>query len=209
VQKGDEKFQTTDKEKLESILKDSYLEEYSTSLYEEWSKEVSKLNSFYIRFIKAYFVGKISENMALKMFKILDTIKDDLEEFYFNIRSGLLTKYKENPKSELLQEVATKDRVFKIYQSSQAKFIDLLKDETSQVAYRFLNTLLSELLNFKIEEKSEGFEDIYSKMIELHSTNLEIYLNDIEMYGRELEKRDMEISKLMFKMTKDLEKKGE
>ena len=85
----------------------------------------------------------------------------------------------------------------------------MLKNETSQVAYRFLNSLLSELLDFKIEEKSKGYEDIYEKMTELHSTNLEIYLNDIVTYGKELEKRDMEISKLMFKMTTDLEKLGE
>jgi len=209
LQKSDEKFQTTDKEKLQNILKDGYLEEYHNTLYIEWTKEIDKLNKFYIKFIKAYFIGKISENMVLEIFSILQNIKDDLEEFYLSIRSGLVTKYKDNPKSELLQEIATKDRVFKIYQKSQTKFIELLKNETSQVAYRFLNSLLSELLDFKIEEKSEGYEEIYEKMIELHSTNLEIYLNDIVMYGKELEKRDMEISKLMFKMTSDLEKIGE
>ena len=147
--------------------------------------------------------------MVLKIFAILNSIKEDLEEFYLTIRSGLVTKYKNNPKSELIQEIATKDRIYKIYQKSQSKFIELLKNETSQVAYRFLNEILSELLEFKIEEKSEGYEEIYEKMAELHSTNLEIYLNDIVVYGQELEKRDMEISKLMFKMTTDLEKIGE
>ena len=146
--------------------------------------------------------------MVLEIFSILDSIKQDLEEFYLTIRSGLITKYKDNPKSELIQEIATKDRIFKIYQNSQSTFIALLKDETSQVAYRFLNSLLSELLDFKIEEKSEGYEDVHEKIAELHSTNLEIYLNDIVMYGKELEKGDMEISKLMFKMATDLEKIG-
>ena len=209
LQKSDEKFQTTDKEKLKDILRDGYLEEYHNTLYIEWTEEIDKLNKFYIKFIKAYFIGKISENMVLEIFSILDSIKQDLEEFYLTIRSGLVTKYKENPKSELIQEVATKDRIYKIYQKSQIKFIESLKNETSQVAYRFLNSLLSELLEFKIEEKSEGYEEIYEKMIELHSTNFEIYLNDIVTYGKELEKRDMEISKLMFKMTTDLEKIGE
>ncbi len=209
LQKSDEKFQATDKEKLKTILKDGYLEEYHEQLFSEWTKEIDKLNKFYIKFIKAYFIGKISENIVLEIFSILDSIKQDLEEFYLDIRSGLITKYKDNPKSELIQEIATKDRIFKIYQKSQIKFIELLKNETSQVAYRFLNSLLSELLNFKIEEKSEGYEEIYEKITQLHSTNLEIYLNDIVMYGKELEKRDMEISKLMFKMTTDLEKAGE
>jgi len=209
LQKSDEKFQTTDKEKLKDILRDGYLEEYHNTLYMEWTKEIDKLNKFYIKFIKAYFIGKISENMVLEIFSILDNIKQDLEDFYLTIRSGLVTKYKDNPKSELIQEIATKDRIYKIYQKSQIKFIELLKNETSQVAYRFLNATLSELLDFKIEEKSEGYEEIYEKMIELHSTNLEIYLNDIVTYGKELEKRDMEISKLMFKMTTDLEKTGE
>jgi len=209
LQKSDEKFQTTDKEKLKDVLRDGYLEEYHNTLYIEWTKEIDKLNKFYIKFIKAYFTGKISENIVLEIFSILDAIKQDLEEFYLTVRSGLVTKYKENPKSELIQEVATKDRIYKIYQNSQIKFIELLKNETSQVAYRFLNSLLSELLDFKIEEKSEGYEEIYEKMIELHSTNFEIYLNDIVTYGKELEKRDMEISKLMFKMTTDLEKIGE
>lgn len=209
LQKTDEKFCTTDREKLESVLKDGYLEEYAEKLYAEWSSEIDKINSFYIKFIKAYFVGKISENLVLEIFTILHSIKQDLEDFYLNIRSGLITKYKENPKSELLQEITTKDRVFKIYQDSQPKFIALLKDETSQVAYRFLNTILSELLEFNIEEQSEGYEDIYEKMVQLHSKNLEIYLNDIIVYGKELEKRDMEISKLMFKMQTDLEKEGE
>ena len=209
LQKSDDKFQTTDKNKLKNILKDGYLEEYQETLFQEWKKEIDKLNKFYIKFIKAYFIGKISENMVLEIFSILDSIKEDLEEFYLTIRSGLVTKYKDNPKSELIQEVVTKDRIFKIYQKSQIKFIELLKNETSQVAYRFLNSLLSELLDFKIEEKSEGYEEIYEKMIELHSLNLEIYLNDIVTYGKELEKRDMEISKLMFKMTTDLEKTGE
>jgi hypothetical protein len=209
LQKTDEKFYTTDKEKLEDILKEGYLEEHHEKIFQEWETELDKLNKFYIRFIKAYFIDVISDNMVLEIFAIFDNIKQDLEEFYLNIRSGLLTKYKDNPKSELLQEIATKDRVFKIYQKSQTKFITLLKNETSQVAYRFLNNLLSELLDFKIEEKSEGYEEIYKKMMELHSLNLEIYLNDIVVYGQELEKRDMEISKLMFKMRTDLEKTGE
>lgn len=209
LQKSDDKFQTTDKDKLKNILKDGYLEEYQETLFQEWTKEIDKINKFYIKFIKAYFIGKISDNMVLEIFSILDSIKQDLEEFYLDIRSGLVTKYKDNPKSELIQEIATKDRIFKIYQKSQIKFIELLKNETSQVAYRFLNSLLSELLDFKIEEKSEGYEEIYEKMTELHSLNLEIYLNDIVTYGKELEKRDMEISKLMFKMTTDLEKVGE
>lgn len=209
LQKSDEKFNTTDKEKLKDILKDGYLEEYHNYLYTEWKNEINKLNKFYIKFIKAYFIGKISDKMVLEIFAILESIKQDLEKFYLNIRSGLVTKYKDNPKSQLLQEVATKDRIYKIYQNSQSKFIALLKNETSQVAYRFLNTILSELLNFKIEEKSEGYEEIYEKMIQLNSMNLEIYLNDIVSYGQELEKRDMEISKLMFKMKTDLEKQGE
>ena len=209
LQKSDEKFQTTDRKKLKDILKDGYLEAYHHVLYSEWKKEIDKINRFYIKFIKAYFIGKISENMVLEIFSILESIKQDLEAFYFTIRSGLLTKYKENPKSELIQEVATKERIYKIYQNSQSKFITLLKNESSQVAYRFLNTILSELLDFKIEEKSEGYEEIYAKMTKLHTMNFEIYLDDIVMYGKELEKRDMEISKLMFKMTRDLEKKGE
>ena len=209
LQKEDEKFRTTDKIKLENILKDGYLEEYSETLYGEWCQEIEKINRLYLEFIKAYFIGKISQNMVLEFFKIFSTIKEELEDFYLNIRSGLLTKYKENPKSELIQEIATKDRVLKIYQNSQTKFIELLQKESSQVAYRFVNTILKELLEFKIEEKSEGYEEIYKKMLELHSTNLEIYLNDIVVYGKELEKRDMEISKLMFKMQTDLEKEGE
>jgi len=209
LQKSDEKFTTTDKEKLAQVLKDGYLEEYTDTIYQEWKLEIDKINKFYIKFIKAYFTDKISDNMVLEIFTILQSIKDDLEDFYLTIRSGLLTKYKENPKSNMLQEIATKDRVFKIYQKSQSKFIELLKNETSQVAYRFLNIILSELLDFKIEEKSDGYEEIYDKMVQLHSINLEIYLNDIVTYGKELEKRDMEISKLMFKMTTDLEKIGE
>jgi len=209
LQKSDEKFHTTDREKLKEKLKDGYLEAYHETLFQEWRAETEKLNKFYIKFIKAYFIGKISQNMLLAIFAIFESIKQDLEEFYLTVRSGFVTKYKENPKSELIQEVITKDRIYKIYQNSQSKFIALLQNETSQVAYRFLNSILSELLDFKIEEKSEGFEDIYEKMIKLHATNLEIYLNDIVMYGKELEKRDMEISKLMFKMQTDLEKQGE
>lgn len=209
VQKSDEKFQTTDSKKLQEILKDGYLEEYHETLFQEWKKEIDKLNKFYIKFIKAYFVGKISQNMVIEIFAIIYSIKEDLEDFYLTIRSGLVTKYKDNPKSKLIQEVVTKNRIYHIYQKSQSKFIALLKNETSQVAYRFLNSLLSELLDFKIEEKSEGYEVIYEKMVVLHTRNLEIYLNDIVMYGKELEKRDMEISKLMFKMTTDLEKIGE
>lgn len=209
LQKSDEKFHTTDKEKLKEVLKDGYLEEYHEQLFAEWAKEIDKLNKFYLKFIKAYFIGKISQNMALEIFGILESIKQDLEEFYLTIRSGLVTQYKGNPKNELIQEVATKDRIYKIYQKSQPKFIELLKNETSQVAYRFLNTLLGELLDFKIEEKSKGYEEIYEKMAKLHAINLEIYLNDIVAYGQELEKRDMEISKLMFKMRTDLEKRGE
>jgi len=206
LQKSDEKFTTTDKEKLAQVLKDGYLEEYTDTIYQEWKQEIDKINKFYIKFIKAYFTDKISDNMVLEIFTILQSIKDDLADFYLTIRSGLLTKYKDNPKSNMIQEIATKDRVFKIYQKSQSRFIELLKNETSQVAYRFLNTILSELLDFKIEEKSDGYEEIYDKMVQLHSTNLEIYLNDIVVYGKELEKRDMEISKLMFKMQTDLEK---
>jgi len=206
LQNLDEHFKTTSKEKLQEVLKDGYLEEYTDKLYQEWKNEIDKLNKLYLKFIKAYFIGKISENMVLEMFNIINDIKSDLEEFYLTIRSGLITKYKENPKSDFIQEIATKDRIFKIYQSFQPRFIELLKKESSQVSYRFLNQILSELLDFEIEEKSKTFEEIYQKMAELHSKNLEIYLNDIVMYGKELEKRDMEISKLMFKMQKDLEK---
>ena len=209
LQKSDEKFHTTDRKKLETILKNGYLEEYQHQLFKEWKDEIEKVDKFYIKFIKAYFTGKISANMLLEIFAIFQIIKEDLEDFYLTIRSGLVTKYKENPKSQLIQEIATKDRIYKIYQNSQPRFIELLKKETSQVAYRFLNHILSELLDFKIEEKSEGYEEIYEKMVKLHTTNLEIYLNDIVTYGKELEKRDMEISKLMFKMTTDLEKVGE
>lgn len=111
LQMSDEKFQTIDKEKLKDILKDCYLEEYHKTLYIEWTKETDKLNTFYIKFIKAYFIGKISENMVLEIFSILDSIKQNLEKFYLDIRSGFITKYKDNPKSELIQEVATKDRI--------------------------------------------------------------------------------------------------
>jgi hypothetical protein len=209
LQNTDEKFNTTDKEKLIKKFQDSYLEDYTDTIYQEWINEIDKLNKFYIKFIKAYFIGKVSDNMVLEIFGILNSIKDDLEEFYLTIRSGLIAKYKDNPKNKLLQEIATKDRIFKIYQKSQSRFIELLKNENSQVAYRFINNILSQLLDFTISEKSECYEDIYEKMTQLHSTNLEIYLNDIIIYGKELEKRDMEISKLMFKMQTDLENIGE
>jgi len=208
-QEADEKLITTDKEKLENILKDGYLGQYFEALYQEWCSEIDKINKFYLKTLQGYFVGKISQDVVLEIFHIFQSIKDDLEDFYLTIRSGIVVKYKENPKSELLQQIATKDRIFKIYKNAQPKFITLLKKETSQVTYRFLNTLLSEIIDFKIKEESEGYEEIYQKMAELHSTNLEIYLNDIEMYGKELEKRDMEISKLIFKMQTDLEKQGE
>jgi hypothetical protein len=209
LQETDEKLATTNKEKLENLLKESYLEEYFEVLYQEWCNETNKINKLYIKVFKAYFVGKISQNVVLEIFHIFQSIKDDLEDFYLTIRSGIVVKYKENPKSELLQQIATKDRIFKIYKNTQPKFIALLKIETSKVSYRFLNTLLGEIIDFKIQEESEGYEEIYQKMAELHSTNLEIYLNDIEVYGKELEKRDMEISKLIFKMQTDLEKKGD
>lgn len=209
VQESDEKFYTTDKENLKTTLKDEYLESYHEQLFNEWKNEIDKLNKFYIKFIQAYFINSISEKMVLEIFSILASIKQDLEAFYLTIRSGLIVKYKENPKSKFIQEISTKERIYKIYQKSQAKFIALLQNENSHLAYRFLNTLLAELLNFKIEEKSEGYEGIYEKMAQLHATNLEIYLNDVIVYGEELEKRGIEISKLMFKMTTDLEKQGE
>jgi len=56
LQKSDEKFQTTDNEKLKTILKDGYLEEHHNTLYIEWTKEIDKLNKFYIKFIKAYLL---------------------------------------------------------------------------------------------------------------------------------------------------------
>lgn len=205
LQKADETFKTRDKEKLNDVLRDGYLEAYHDALYDEWAKEINKLNRLHIRFIRAYFIEKISEHTVVAIFDIIQGIKADLEDFYLTIRSGLITKYQDNPKSKLLQEIATKDRIFKIYQKSQARFIDLLQQETSQVAYRFINTLLGELLDFNIEEKSEGYEAIYETMVQLHGANLEIYLNDVATYGKELEKRDMEISKLMFKMQQDLE----
>jgi Na+/phosphate symporter len=109
----------------------------------------------------------------------------------------------------MLQEIVTKERIFKIYQNAQPKLIAQLKKEESLVAYRFINRLLGELLEFRIEEKSQGYEEITEKMLALHSKNLEMYLYDVKLYGKELEKRDMEISKLMFKMQTDLEKEGE
>jgi len=206
VQKTQEKFTTTDKEKLQKVLEDGYLSEYNEIIYAEWKMEVDKINKIYIQFVKGYFIGQISQNSIIELFSILQSIKDELEDFYVTIRSGIVIKYKDNPKNKLLQEIVVKERVFKIYQNSQTKFIKLLKAESSKVAYRFLNTILSGLLDFKIIEQSEGYEDIYKKMLNLHSMNLEIYLNDIEIYGKELEKRDLEISKLMFKMQTDLEK---
>jgi len=207
VQKREEKFAKVDKDKLQEIFKDGALDDYSQDIYNEWSSEIDKINKLYLIFIKAYFIGKISEDMVINMFIILNHIKDDLEEFYIKIRLGIIITYKDNPKSNLLQEIDTKDRVFKIYKKSQSKFIKLLKNEKSQVAYRFLNTILGDLLEFKID--GEGYEELYKQMSELHSQNLEIYLNDIEIYGRELEKRNLEISNLMFKMKSDLEKNKE
>ena len=207
VQKREEKFTKVDRDKLQKIFKDGALEEYWQDIYNEWHCEIDKINRLYLIFIKAYFIGKISENMVINIFLILNKIKDDLEEFYLQIRLGIIINYKDNPKSNLLQEINTKDRIFKIYKKSQPKFIELLKNEKSQVAYRFLNRILGDLLEFKID--SEGYEELYQKMSELHSKNLEIYLNDIEIYGKELEKRNLEISKLMFKMKSDLEKNKE
>ncbi len=206
VQKKQEKFVSTDKDKLDTLLEESYLSEYNEIIYDEWKLEIDKINRLYIQFVKGYFIGQISQNSIIELFNILDTIKDELEDFYLTIRSGIVIKYKDNPKSKLLQEIVVKDRVFKIYQNSQTKFIKLLKTEKSKVAYRFLNNILSILLDFKIIEQSKDYEDIYKKMVDLHSTNLEIYINDIELYGKELEKRDLEISKLMFKMQTDLQK---
>jgi len=205
LQKADETFKTRDKQKLNDVLCDGYLEAYHDALYDEWTKEINKLNQLHLRFICAYFIEKISEHTVLAIFDIIQGIKDDLEDFYLTIRSGLITKYQDNPKSKLLQEIASKERIFKIYQKSQPRFIDLLQQESSQVACRFINALLGELLDFNIEEKSDGYEAIYEKMVQLHGANLEIYLDDIVTYGKELEKRDLEISKLMFKMQKDLE----
>lgn len=201
----DEKLAIINKEKLEEIFKDAYLEKYFEDIYKEWCDEIDKINKFYLKILKGYFVGKISQDLVLEIFAILQTIKDDLEDFYLTVRLGLTLKYKENPKRKLLEEIATKNRIFKIHESTQLKFIALLKNTTSQLSYRFLNSLLSEMIDFKIEEKSEGHEEMYQKMAELHSINLEIYLNDIEMYGKELEKKNMEISKLIFKMQSDLE----
>ncbi|MDQ6963036.1 MAG: hypothetical protein Q9M28_11025 [Mariprofundaceae bacterium] len=209
VQKTQEKFTTTDKGKLETALKDAYLTEHLEAVYQEWEKETDKINRFYIQLIKGYFIGQISQHSLLELFNILHTIKDNLEDFYLTIRSGIIIKYKENPKTKLLQEIIVKDRTFKIYKNSQSRFIELLKAEDSKVGYRFLNKVLSQLLDFKIEEQSKGYEAIYQQMVDLHALNLEIYLNDIEIYGKELEKKDLEISKLMFKMETDIQKERE
>jgi hypothetical protein len=208
LQKADERFTSTDKEKLKKHLEEGYLEIYTETLYEEWKSEIEKINQFYVRSIEAHFISTLSEETLLEVFKVLQSLKDALEDFYLTIRSGFITKYQENPKSAMLQEIVTKDRIFKIYQNAQPKLIAQLKKEESLVAYRFINRLLGELLEFRIEEKSQGYEEITEKMVALHSKNLEIYLYDVEMYGKVLEKRDMEISKLMFKMQTDLEKRG-
>jgi len=209
LQKADEQFFTTNKEKLKKHLKEGYLETYTETLYEEWQSEIEKINQFYIRSIKAHFIGTLSEETLLEVFKVLQNLKEALEDFYLTVRSGFITQYRENPKSAMLQEIVTKERIFKIYQNAQPKLIAQLKKEESLVAYRFINRLLGELLEFRIEEKSQGYEEITEKMLALHSKNLEMYLYDVKLYGKELEKRDMEISKLMFKMQTDLEKEGE
>ncbi|MDQ7003647.1 MAG: hypothetical protein Q9N67_01450 [Ghiorsea sp.] len=193
---------------MAATLEDAYLVEHLEVVYHEWAKELDNINQLYIQLIKGYFIGQISQHSMLALFTILHDLKDDLEDFYLTIRSGIIIKYKENPKSKLLQEVIVKDRTFKIYKGAQPRFIALLKAEDSKVGYRFLNQILSQLLDFKIEEQSKGYEEIYKQMIDLHALNLEIYLNDIEVYGKELEKKDLEISKLMFKMETDLEKEG-
>ena len=132
VQQADEKFRTTDKEKLSRVLENAYLGDEQPVLYAEWEKEIDQLNQLYMQFIQAYFIGKISESMVLNVFAIIQQIKDDLEDFYLTLRAGLVTKYKDNSKSRLLQEVATKDKLFKIYQKS-AEIIKTIDVQTKKL----------------------------------------------------------------------------
>ena len=208
LHKREEKFSKIDRDNLKNIFIDSDLESRWEDIYHEWSIENNKINQIYLKFIKAYFIGKISENMVINIFEILNQIKDNLEEFYTQIRLGTIIKYKDSPKSKLLEEIDTKSRIFKIYNQSQSKLLGVLKDEKSQVSYRFLNTILSELLDFEMDIKSDDYQDIYQQMADLHSQNLEIYLSDIEIYAKELEKRNLDILNLMFKMENDLKKRG-
>ena len=206
---GDETFQIHDKAKLESILKEDRLQDHSETLYQEWASENQRINALYLPFIKSYFRDIIAENTVLTLFEILHNIKKDVEEFYLNTRSGLLIKYKENPKSDMLQEVATKERIFKIYQKYQKDFIALIGEEKESTACRFLNQLLGELLDFSFDKESKDHSEMYQKIAKWHSVNLKIYLNDVEEYGKALEQKDMQIAKLLFKMQQDLENSKE
>lgn len=205
LQKEDEKFFVSSKTILLQSLKDGYLDDFGDKIYQEWADEVSKIDRFYLKVVKGYFVGKISEELLFEMFDILSEIKYELEEFYIDNRSGLIVKYKDNTKSKLLEELDTRIKIYQIHQKAKSKIIKVMRERESLVASTLLNEIINELLEFKVKGGSKKYKDIYQKMEELHSKNLEIYLDDLESYTKELEKRELEISKCIFKIQRDLE----
>jgi|GEM_PF-1696338 len=207
-------FESEQREALRLQCEDSRVSENFDTIFTEWAIKIEKIETLYFPIIEAYFQDRVSENTVFELFKIFANYRKSIDLFFIEDRISLVQKYDENPKSEYIQKVVTEKELLNHCSNFRDNIYELLEKENNFETKKLLGSQseiisngqietisqISTELNFKDRDKNEF--DKLEKMVS------EIQVSDTIQYGLELKKLDKSMLNLIFKMKKDLEKKG-
>lgn len=212
-------FKTTMKDTFVSVCRDDGIDEEIFQVwYAEWQKKRRVIENLFLPIVEfALKDCRIPDNdtptLAEQVLKILQTHKEETDNFYLNDRKNIYQKFAFQTGGDLQEKFETESELYKLTEKLQHSLKDIifLRESTEervfllQWAEPILNLPISEIISFVHDRDLAIISgEIMSRFTELKRQNFVSYLADSQAYGAALKKREAEYNALMFHMRKEL-----
>jgi len=199
------------KEQLFEETKKEYVNDNFEIILKEWTDEIATIEKEYLPLLKSYFLGSISQDVIIKILKLLQKYTKEVDSFFLKDRIPIIHEYYKKQKSQFLEFITREQKLFKVKKNIIHEFKEIISNENRYLSKKLIHTQSQTILDTQIQTLKKFskelnitlFEDEFRK---LEEKNFEFFLEDIIQYSDELEKKNATINSLIFRMEKDLQK---
>lgn len=199
------------KEQLFEETKKEYVNDNFEIILKEWTDEIATTEKEYLPLLKSYFLGSISQDVIIKILKLLQKYTKEVDSFFLKDRIPIIHEYHKKQKSQFLEFITREQKLFKVKKNIIHEFKEIISNENRYLSKKLIHTQSQTILDTQIQTLKKFskelnitlFEDEFRK---LEEKNFEFFLEDIIQYSDELEKKNATINSLIFRMEKDLQK---
>ena len=210
-------FKTNLRGEFEKICRKNGIEEdISGAWYEDWQDLRFKIEEKFLPLIKFALKAELPADFFKKTLELLQTYKNDIDEFYLQERKNIYQKFAFQVGGDLQEKFETESKMYKLTENLQRGLQEIIfANENAEVRIFFLkwaesliNLPIDAIVDFvKFEQLDEISAEVLNQFIALKRRNFDEYLKDSQTYSDALQKRENEYNSLMFRMRKDLNRK--